>query len=138
MSHSERVYDIGIQLDFQGVLLLMWSATIPMIYYGFICDPLLRNLYWTLLSGLALACSIFTLRPRFRLPHLRPLRALTFASFAASNIVPVVHAVTRYGWNKQVQRMGLRWVLVTLLFNALGASAYALKACSQDKSRRKI
>ena len=127
MSHSERVYDVGIQLDFQGVLLLMWGATIPMIYYGFICDPHLGSIYWALLSGLALACSIFTLQPRFRLPHLRPLRALTFSSFAASNILPVVHAVTRYGWDVQVHRMGLKWVVVTLFFNALGATAYALK-----------
>lgn len=129
MCHSERVYDIGIQLDFQGVLLLMWGATLPMIYYGFICDPHLRNFYWALLSSLALACSVFTLQPRFRLPHLRPLRALTFSSFAASNILPVVHALTKYGWATQARRMGLKWVLVTLFFNALGAAAYAFKVC---------
>jgi adiponectin receptor len=40
----------GAQLDFQGVILLMWGATIPLIYYGFYCDIILKYCYWTLVT----------------------------------------------------------------------------------------
>jgi adiponectin receptor len=48
MNHSYEIDMFGAQLDFQGVVLLMWSATIPLVYYGFFCDTTLRYLYWTL------------------------------------------------------------------------------------------
>lgn len=127
MSHSSSMCHLGIQMDFEGVLLLMWGATVPLIYYGFYCDPLLQKIYWGLLSGFALACSIFTFQPRFRDPHLRPLRAATFGSFALSSVIPVVHAVAKYGWATQSKRMGLYWVIATLVCNTAGASAYAIK-----------
>jgi hypothetical protein len=41
-----------MQLDFQGVILLMWSATVPLIYYGFYCDKTLQELYWSLVRSL--------------------------------------------------------------------------------------
>lgn len=127
MSHSSRWFHIGIQLDFEGVLLLMWGATVPLIYYGFYCDEKLQRVYWGLLSGFAIAASIFTFQPRFRDPHLRPLRAATFGSFAFSSIIPMVHAVVKYGWATQSRRMGLYWVIGVLCFNTAGATAYAVK-----------
>lgn len=50
MNHSVEVYRCGIQLDWQGVLILMLGATIPIIYYGFICAPMLQITYWTLVG----------------------------------------------------------------------------------------
>lgn len=134
----------GMRLDFQGVILLMWGATVPLIYYGFYCSGTLQKVYWTLvsaltftgnispdtnhqLSTLAIACSVFTFQPRFSDPYLRPLRAATFGCLAVSNIVPIVHGILRYGFALQVQRMGLKYVLATLVLNTTGATAYAVK-----------
>ncbi|KAK0105192.1 hypothetical protein ONS95_004413 [Cadophora gregata] len=116
-----------MQLDFQGVILLMWGATVPLIYYGFHCDKTLQWVYWSLSSTFAVVCSIFTFQPRFSDPLLRPLRAATFGTFAFSSIIPVIHGIVKYGWALQSQRMGLKWVLITLALNTLGASAYAIK-----------
>lgn len=44
-NHSPRVAAIGNQLDYLGVVLLMWGATIPTIFYGFYGDTLLQTLY---------------------------------------------------------------------------------------------
>ncbi|PNS15926.1 Kexin [Sphaceloma murrayae] len=118
---------LGMQLDFQGVLLLMWGATVPLIYYGFICDPNLRWIYWGVQSSLAIAASAFTLQPNFKDPSLKMLRALTFGGFACSSLVPIIHAIARYGWEVQMKRMGLVWVFATLAFNTVGATAYAFK-----------
>ncbi|TGO18108.1 hypothetical protein BTUL_0012g00520 [Botrytis tulipae] len=128
MNHSQQMDTFGAQLDFQGVILLMWGATIPLVYYGFYCDTAIhRYSYWALLSLLAVACSISTFQPHFRDPFLRPVRAATFGSLAVVTMVPVVHGATVYGWQVQNQRMGITWVSITLMLNVLGATAYAIK-----------
>ena len=80
------------------------------------------------LTGLALACSIFTFQPQFRDSLPRPLRAATFGSLAISAMIPVTHGILKFGWALQTQRMGLKWVLLTLILNTVGATAYAIKA----------
>ncbi|KAF2149646.1 Hly-III related protein [Myriangium duriaei CBS 260.36] len=124
---DRRLMTLGMQLDFQGVLLLMWGATVPLIYYGFVCDPHLRWVYWSLQTISALGTSAFTLQPGFNDPSLKLLRAKTFGAFALSSLIPIVHAIARYGWHVQVRRMRLYWVLTTLTFNITGATAYAFK-----------
>lgn len=42
-------------------------------------------------------------------------------------MIPVIHGVHRYGWFLRNQRMGVSWVLLTLLFNVTGATAYSPK-----------
>jgi adiponectin receptor len=44
-------------------------------------------------------------------------------------MVPVLHGLHKYGWDIQRQRMGVVWVLVTLVLNVSGAMAYAFKVC---------
>ena len=48
MYHSQQIDMLGAQLDFQGVILLMWGATVPLVYYGFYCNSAMRNAYWIL------------------------------------------------------------------------------------------
>jgi Haemolysin-III related len=54
MNHSQKMDAFGAQLDFQGVILLMWGATVPLLYYGFYCDIILQRAYSTLVSSLKL------------------------------------------------------------------------------------
>jgi adiponectin receptor len=50
-------------------------------------------------------------------------------------MVPVIHGVALNGWQVQNQRMGITWVLVTLMLNVLGATAYAVKVSEQTHSK---
>lgn len=50
-NHSESVAVLGNQLDYLGVVILMWGSTIPSVYYGFYCDPELQKLYWSVVSS---------------------------------------------------------------------------------------
>lgn len=50
MAHSARGFAFGIQLDFQGIIVLMLSATVPMVYYTFLSERTLQNVYWALVS----------------------------------------------------------------------------------------
>lgn len=52
MNHSYEYSRLGLELDYQGIILLMWGATVPLVYYGFNYNSKLRKLYWFLLSAL--------------------------------------------------------------------------------------
>ncbi|KAK4446570.1 hemolysin-III related-domain-containing protein [Podospora aff. communis PSN243] len=125
--HSPDTFSLLQKFDFTGVIVLMWGANVPLIYYGFICDPKLQVAYWFMTTSLALLCSVITFKPQFSDPHLRPFRAATFGCLALSTFIPVSHGLVKYGYETHSQRIGLRWILLTLLFNSLGAAAYASK-----------
>jgi adiponectin receptor len=40
----------GNRLDFSGIVLLMWGASIPSIHYAFVCDMTLEYLHCFLVS----------------------------------------------------------------------------------------
>ncbi len=152
MSHSERAYQVGMKLDFQGILLLMWGATVPLIYYGLAPCPsslsssspsqqlsLTQTAYLCATTALALACSAVSVGVRrFSGPHLGAWRAALFGAFGVGSFAaPIAHGALLLlhrggggGWALQSRRLGgLAWILATLLCNALGAAAYMLKVC---------
>ena len=50
-NHSPRVNQIGNQLDYAGIVLLITGSFVPSVYYGFWCDPTLQELYWAMVSS---------------------------------------------------------------------------------------
>lgn len=128
MSHSRALYLLGMKLDFQGVLVLMWSATVPLVYYTFPCDSTTQVCYLILLTALASLCSAVTFLPRFSGPHLGPYRAALFGSFGAGSFaLPIVHGVVRHGLEEMSRRVGLGWIGATVVCNGVGVGVYALK-----------
>ncbi len=126
-NHSPRVQKFGNQLDYLGIVILMWGSTIPSIYYGFYCDPRLQKIYWANVSTLATLCVVATLHPRFRHPAIRPYRAAMYAGLGLSAVVFVVHGISLHGWDIQNQRMSLDWMGLMALFNLTGAVIYAAR-----------
>ncbi|KAK8121407.1 hemolysin-III family protein [Apiospora kogelbergensis] len=114
-------------LDYLGILVLMWGAGIPTIYYGCFCDPSLRLFYWMSTSGTAATCAILTLHPRFGSPKFRKWRACFYAGFGLSSIVFVAHSLARYGWDVQRSRMSLVWMGWMATSNPVGAAIYAYR-----------
>ena len=109
-------------------MLLMWGSTVPLIYYSFPCQPKLQAAYWLTITALAALCSTVTCWPQFSRPHLGPWRAALFGSFGVGSfLVPIVHGMIVRGIVEESRRVGLPWILLTLLFNTLGATAYTLK-----------
>jgi hypothetical protein len=50
-NHSPMVNQIGNQLDYVGIVLLITGSFVPSIYYGFWCAPTLQKVYWAMVSG---------------------------------------------------------------------------------------
>jgi adiponectin receptor len=51
-NHSCSLAGYWNKLDYLGILVLMWGAGIPTIYYGFLCNPKLQLIYWSMVSKL--------------------------------------------------------------------------------------
>lgn len=47
-NHSPIVNKIGNQLDYVGIVLLITGSFVPSVYYGFWCDSVLQDVYWTM------------------------------------------------------------------------------------------
>ena len=50
-----RVAAFGNQLDYLGIVILMWGSTIPTVYYGFYCDPSLQKVYCIMVRRLSIS-----------------------------------------------------------------------------------
>ncbi|KAI2465239.1 hemolysin-III channel protein-like protein Izh2 [Annulohypoxylon bovei var. microspora] len=128
MCHSEAVYSLGVKLDYQGILLLMWGANVPLIYYSMPCDSSGRVAYWALNTALAALCSLATFHPLIGGPHLGNVRAVLFATFGfCSVITPNLIGILKYGFEEQNLRVGLSWIGATALCNGTGVVVYAMK-----------
>ncbi|KAF7884584.1 uncharacterized protein EAF02_004920 [Botrytis sinoallii] len=42
-----------IELDYLGIVALMWGSTVATIYHGFICDVKLQRIYWSMITLLS-------------------------------------------------------------------------------------
>ena len=126
-NHSQHVAAFGNQLDYLGIVLLMWGATIPSVYYGFHDEIKLRNIYWSIVSVLGGLCCVATLHPKFRTPLFRPYRSMMYASLGFSAVVFVVHAIIIHGLAGANRRMSLDWMLAMAVLNLTGAVAYGVR-----------
>lgn len=113
------------KLHFQGHVLLLWGANVPLIYYGFFCSSKLQILYWILTSASALACSILTyLTISLRGRPIPSFTAASFGCLALSMFIPVIHGLAAYGLPIQIQRLDLKWSINALVCLNLGTAAY--------------
>ncbi|KAL8343855.1 hypothetical protein RB601_004398 [Gaeumannomyces tritici] len=155
--HGLAAFRLGLKLDVQGCLLLMWGSTVPLIYYSFPPPPLCgnhhhhhhyhhddgnaarRTVYHMATAVLALACSAAMFaRPLDGARGAAP-RALLLAAFGlASFVAPVVHgaALSPGGLAEQARRVGLRWVAVTAGCNVAALAVYISKVPERWYPRR--
>ncbi|KAI0376674.1 hemolysin-III channel protein-like protein Izh2 [Hypomontagnella monticulosa] len=128
MCHSAAVRSLGVKFDYQGILLLMWGANIPLIYYSVPCDLRAQITYWAFDTVLAGMCSYMTFHPAIEGPHLAHMRAGLFAFFGFCAVVlPNLLAILVYGFEEQSRRVGLGWIAACTLFNGTGALIYAIR-----------
>lgn len=49
-NHSHAVAVWGNQLDYAGIVLLIWGSFVPVLYYAFQSQPVLMQRYWAMVS----------------------------------------------------------------------------------------
>ncbi|KAF7951666.1 hypothetical protein EAE96_006965 [Botrytis aclada] len=124
-NHSHQTAAFWIELDYLGIVALMWGSTVATIYHGFICDVKLQRIYWSMITLLSLALTLFTLLPPFRTPFFRPYRTLMYAALGLSAVIFIVHSIVIYGISLQYKRLSLGWIVGMAGLNFVGALAYS-------------
>ncbi|KAF7912667.1 uncharacterized protein EAF01_001688 [Botrytis porri] len=126
-NHSRQTASFWIELDYLGIVALMWGSTVATIYHGFICDVKLQRIYWSMITLLSLTLALFTLLPPFRTAFFRPYRTLMYAALGLSAIIFIVHSIIIYGIALQYKRLSLGWIAGMAGLNFVGALAYCLR-----------
>ncbi|PQE28196.1 hemolysin-III channel Izh2 protein [Rutstroemia sp. NJR-2017a WRK4] len=127
LSSLEKVAKIWLEFDFLGIVVLMWGSMVPTVYHGFVCDPKLQKIYWSMITLFAFSCILITLIPAFRTPTFRVYRTLMYAGLGLSALVFIIHSIAIYGWNLQYHRLSLEWIAAMAGLNFVGALAYSLR-----------
>ncbi|TGO19419.1 hypothetical protein BTUL_0004g00550 [Botrytis tulipae] len=127
LSFFHQTAAFWIELDYLGIVALMWGSTVATIYHGFICNVKLQRIYWSMITLLSLALTLFTLLPPFRTPFFRPYRTLMYAALGLSAIIFIVHSIIIYGISLQYKRLSLGWIVGMAGLNFVGALAYSLR-----------
>lgn len=97
LCHSEDVAVRWNRLDYVGIVVLISGTFVPAVHYGFFCDAHLRNRYIALIYTFAAATTATVVSPHARTPEYRRFRTWIFIAMGCSAVLPVGHAILRYG-----------------------------------------
>lgn len=125
--HSHKVASMGSRLDYAGILLLIASSLIGIIYYAFIDHPILRNTFISITSITGLIALLITWHPDFRTAKWRPIRTSTFVIFAFTGLIPICTSFFLYNVEVAVNRFGLKYIGYEALSYLSGAALYAFR-----------
>lgn len=126
-SHSERIAIVGNKLDYLGIVALIVSSMISIMYYGFYDCKIAFYCFSTVTLVLGTACAVVSLDGKFRSREWRSMRATLFVGFGLSALIPVVGGVFIYGLAETYVKIGLKWVLLEGVFYISGAALYGLR-----------
>ncbi|GAA6032795.1 hypothetical protein JCM8097_000792 [Rhodosporidiobolus ruineniae] len=125
LAHSERVAVYWNRLDYIGIVVLISGTFVPLVHYGFYCDPHLRNAYITLIYTFAAATTAVVASPHARTPEYRRFRTWIFIAMGLSAVFPVGHGVVRYGLEGASVAISLPWLVLGGALYIAGALLYA-------------
>ncbi|KAL6942471.1 hypothetical protein ACO0QE_003646 [Hanseniaspora vineae] len=126
-SHSERIAIMGNKLDYLGIVALIVTSMISIMYYAFYDCKKAFYCFSTVTLLLGIACSVVSLDGKFRSREWRSMRAKLFVAFGLSALIPVVGGIFIYGLAETYVKIGLKWVLLEGVFYIIGAVLYGLR-----------
>lgn len=126
-SHSHVVCKFGNQCDYFGIIIMITCSLISIILFAFNDVPNWRNFYVALFLLLGGVCTKVTFDQKFSTPHYRPFRSLMFILFGLSGALPIVTAVSIFGFGEAFDRSNAVWLIAEGIFYILGACLYAMR-----------
>ncbi|OWT42544.1 hemolysin-III family protein [Pochonia chlamydosporia 170] len=110
MNHSQHMEHFCLRLDMLGVVIFILGDLVLGIYMVFWCEPLPRNIYWSMVSlspriGVFGMLTIFmTTHPKFQGPKYRLFRALMFVATGLSGVAPLIHGLNLFGLSLMIRK----------------------------------
>lgn len=121
--HSLRFSLFFWRLDYAGISLMIVGSFFPPLYYVFLCNPLARLFYLTLISLLGVLAIVTLLAPALSAPHLRFFRAALFLTMVFSGVIPAAHALMLH-WGDPIVLAATGYEMVVAGLYAVGAGFY--------------
>jgi adiponectin receptor len=94
--HSRNVSKFTNKADYVGIVCLQLGSFIPLLYYGFYCDFVVKSLYMVVIGVLGLGAVVVTVGPSYAAVEYRWLRTALFGGFGGIGVFPAIHHVWRY------------------------------------------
>uniref|UniRef100_A0A0D6QZK3 Heptahelical transmembrane protein 4-like n=1 Tax=Araucaria cunninghamii TaxID=56994 RepID=A0A0D6QZK3_ARACU len=133
--HSELLSYIMLRVDYAGIAALIATSFYPPVYYSFICNPFLRNMYLSIITSMGIASSLASLLPVFQNPEFRTFRASLFFGMGVSGIAPIVHKLILH-WDEPLAVYTTAYEVVMGASYGLGALVYAMRIPERWKPGR--
>lgn len=127
MNHSHEVEQMFLRFDLVGIAVLTIGDFVSGIYMIFWCEPLQRNIYWSMIGILGSATIIIMLMPHFRGKKFRIFRALSFVGTGLSGFAPLIHGIQMFGLDQMMKQSGLPYYLAEAFCLLSGAVIYVTK-----------
>lgn len=126
-AHSEKVAIFGNKLDYLGIVALIVSSMISLLFYGFYDSFKTFLFFGSITTLLGIICTVISLNDKFRAREWRAKRATMFVIFGLSAVLPLFYGLATYGYQKTCAKIGFNWVLLEGVFYITGASLYGLR-----------
>ncbi|KAI9009840.1 hemolysin-III related-domain-containing protein [Gaertneriomyces semiglobifer] len=125
--HSRKVAAIWLRGDYVGIVTLIMGSFVPSVYYGFFCNPNLQILYLSVIVVFGITTICVTVSPKFFAPRYRLLRTGLFVSMAMTGVVPLSHALAKYGTLMTRHAISMGSLLSSGAVYFMGAIVYATR-----------
>lgn len=125
--HSERMGKLFSKLDYCGIATLIAGSFFPWLYYGFYCHTAQKVVYGALVGCLGITSVLVSLWDKFGETRFRWLRAVVFATFGCSGIIPAIHYLIVNGWFQAIYEGSFGWLFLMAALYLSGATIYALR-----------
>ena len=129
-SHSLKIATFGNKLDYLGIVVLIVTSMISILFYGFYDNGPFFYGFSLLTLSFGSACAIVSLKDKFRSREWRPYRAGLFVAFGLSAVLPILTGVMYYGPHETWTRIQLKWVVLEGVFYIFGAFLYGIRSVS--------
>lgn len=126
-SHSPPVAKFGNKLDYLGIVVLISTSMVSILYYGFYDNSLMFYTFSTITLMFGAACAVVSLEEKFRSREWRPYRAAMFVMFGLSALLPIAAGLIRYGAHETATRIQVKWIVLEGVFYIFGAFLYGVR-----------
>ena len=127
LNHSELVASIALRCDYVGILALTLGKFISGVYVCFYCEPVLQNVYWTMIMTLGAITATVLISPMLQHRKYRTFRALSFVFTALSGFAPLIHGVLIFGVDRMWRQSGMPYYLLEGLLLGVGVCFYVAR-----------
>ncbi|KAH8737118.1 hemolysin-III family protein [Ilyonectria robusta] len=104
LNHSQHIEHLCLRLDMLGVVIFILGDLVLGIYIVFWCEPLPRNIYWSMIGVFGTLTIFKTIHPKFQGSKYRLFRVLMFVATGLSGIAPLIHGLIAFGMSQMMRK----------------------------------